>query len=198
MLCKLCGEPALRNVVLVTNMWGRPPHSIDETRERVFSSNFFRPALDKRAQMFRHHNTVQSAHDIVRRIVENYPVALLIQRELVDERKDIVDTTAGKAINRELHERLGRHQAKLEGVLAGKESMRVLQEQMGDIVRDWEGISPNYAAEKERMEAKMKELKRRAQKRKQNQTDHSHRLRDETDVAGRAKSKQQTHVALYV
>ena len=42
------------------------------------------------------------------------PVVLQIQRELVDERNDIVDTTAGDSIDSKLREQIRRHQADLK------------------------------------------------------------------------------------
>ena len=94
MFRKLCGESTLKNVILVTNMWTRDSQDTDEAREKELSNRFFKPALDKGAQMARHHNTTQSAHAIVRKIVKNHPVTLQIQRELVDERGGVVHTTA--------------------------------------------------------------------------------------------------------
>ena len=38
--------------------------------------------------MVRHHNTTKSAHDIIRRIVSNHPVALQIQREMKEEEQE--------------------------------------------------------------------------------------------------------------
>jgi len=103
MFRKLCGDKTLKNVVLVTNMWGEVPRDVGESREDELSSTFFKPVLDKGAQMVRHHNTAQSAQDIIRVIMKNRPVVLQIQRELVDEHKDIVDTAAGEAVNRGLN-----------------------------------------------------------------------------------------------
>ena len=65
---KLCGDAALANVVLVTNMWGEVSPEVGEARESELSGNFFKPVLDLGAQMVRHHNTVHSAHDVIRRI----------------------------------------------------------------------------------------------------------------------------------
>ena len=123
---KLCGEMVgtLKNVVLVTNMWGIVRREIGEAREKGLPSNIFKLALDKGAQMVRHHDTVQSAHDIIRMITKNHPV---VRQELMDKRKDIINTTA--AINRELdNEQMRRHQTeprenreKVERVLKGKD-----------------------------------------------------------------------------
>ena len=188
MFRKLCGDAALKNVVLVTNMWSEVPPEVGEAREKELSNTFFKPILDLGAQMTRHQNTVQSAHDIIRRITPNHPVALQIQRELVDEHKNITDTAAGEAINRELHDQIRRHQAELEEVREEmiqalkekdeetsrelEEETRRLQEQMEKVKRGSEGMTSNYAAEKERVEAKMKEMDQQAKGREQAEAEY--------------------------
>ena len=116
MFQKLCGDTTLKNVVLATNMWGDVSLEDGEARENELSSIFFKPALDKGARMARHHNTTDSAHQIIRMIMGNHPIVLQIQRELVDEHKDITDTTAGEAINRELNEQMMQHRAELKTI----------------------------------------------------------------------------------
>ena len=174
MFRKLCGETTLKNVVLVTNMWNGVSPKDDEDRESQLSGKFFKPVLDKGAQMVRHHGTTQSAHDIVRKIIKNHPAALGIQEELVDQGKEIVDTAAGEAVSRELNERIGKHQAELkelrkEMAQALKrrdeemrqelaEQARELQERMDEIKQASENMASEYAAVKEMMEAKIKEM----------------------------------------
>ena len=46
---ELCGETNLKNVVLVTNMWGEVPHEVGKAREKELASVFLKPALDKGA-----------------------------------------------------------------------------------------------------------------------------------------------------
>ena len=116
MFYKLCGGSTLKNVVIVTTMWNKDSRDIYELREKELSNRFFKAALDKGAQMARHDNTAESAHNIIRKIAKNHPVVLQIQRELVDERKDIIDTTAGDSINRELKEQIRRHQTELNNI----------------------------------------------------------------------------------
>ena len=118
---ELCGETSLKNVVLVTNMWGNVSHDVGEARERELASNFLKPALDKGAQMARHHNTKQSAHDVIRRIMNNHPVVLQIQREIVDQNKGITNTAAGEAVNTKLAEETKRHEAELKKAQEEKE-----------------------------------------------------------------------------
>ena len=180
MFRELCGDTTLKNVVLVTNMWDEVSRDAGESREKELSTNFFKPALDKGARMARHHNTEQSARDIVRMIVRSRPVVLQIQRELVDERREITHTSAGEIINRELNELIRRHQGSLNEIqeemrqaLRDKdeetrqeleEQKQKLQEEMRRIREDSEGMASNYAEEKERMKARMKEVEQEAKR----------------------------------
>ena len=175
MFRKLCGESTLKNVVLVTNMWEVEPQHINEAREKELSSKFFKPTLDKGAQMVRHHNTPESAHEIVRMIMKNHPVVLQIQRELVDERKEIIDTAAGESINQELKELVKRHQAELKEVrdemdqaLRAKDEQlrrelegmrRDMEEKIKEIEKAMERMATSFAAEKERMRVMEQEAK---------------------------------------
>ena len=107
-------------------MWNEVPLDVGEAREKELSSNFLKPALDKGAQMARHHNTVQSAHNIIRCIMNNIPIVLQIQSELVDQKKDISNTSAGGAIDAELDEEKKRHEAEMKR--AQEERERLMRE----------------------------------------------------------------------
>ncbi|KAF4590274.1 hypothetical protein EYR38_009572 [Pleurotus pulmonarius] len=106
MFRKLCGDDSLQNVVLVTNMWGQVPFDIGEAREQELKEQdiFFKPVLDEGAQIKRHNNTLASTQEILRSVAFKGTVPLRIQKELVDEKKDITDTDAGEELGRELHE----------------------------------------------------------------------------------------------
>ena len=54
MFRKLCGESTLKNVVIVTNMWGKVEQDVGESREQELAGIYFKPALDKQAQLVRH------------------------------------------------------------------------------------------------------------------------------------------------
>ena len=176
MFRELCGDSTLKNVVLVTNMWGEVSLEDGEDRENQLSDKFFKPVIDKGAQMVRHHNTAQSSHDIIRRIMENHPVVLQIQQELVDDRKGIVDTSAGGVINQELNHQIKRYEAELRKVQEDmiralkkkdeetrqefEEDRREMQEKMDKMRKDSEEMALRYAETKQRMEAKVKEMER--------------------------------------
>ena len=180
MFRELCGDKTLKNVIFVTNMWGEIPLDVGEARELELTTNFFKPVLDKGAQLVRHHNTVQSAHDIIRSIMKNKPAALQIQRELVDQKRDIVHTSAGEVINKELNEQIRRHQEELKAVqedmmkaLKEKDEetrqeleaeTRKLQEQMDRMKMDSESMASNYLAEKRKMEEAMERVEEQARR----------------------------------
>lgn len=113
MLMELCGEEALKNVALVTNMWGGVTPQVEESREQELKDKYFGVAIEKGAQLCCHYNTPESARAILREILKNQPVVLKIQRELVDEAKGIRQTGAGAELDREIHMEVGRHQAEL-------------------------------------------------------------------------------------
>ena len=102
MFWKLCGEKTLMNVVLMTNMWGRvtPQQGVD--REQQLRDDYFKAAIEKGAQLCRHTDTLESARAVLRIILGNQPAVLEIQRELIDEHKDIGQTGAGEELNKEI------------------------------------------------------------------------------------------------
>ena len=131
MFRELCGDSTLKNVVLITNKWGEVSSEDGQDRENKLSSKFFKPVLDKGAQMVRHHNTVESAHDIIRMIIKNHPVALRIQREPVDEQKTIVDTATGD-VNKEVNALIRKHQMEMEKV---REEMLQAMKEKDEVTR---------------------------------------------------------------
>ena len=80
---KLCGDSTLKNVVIVTNMWGEVVWDVGKAREKGLIDSFLKPFLDKGGQLASHHNTAQCAHDIIRFIMKTQPIAPQIRRELV-------------------------------------------------------------------------------------------------------------------
>ena len=103
---KFCGVTALRNVVIVTNMWSRVTPEEGKAREQQLQDNdkYFKPLLMANATMHRHDNTLESARQIIRRISSCYPAALDIQTETVDQRKDLPCTSAGITLQTQLLE----------------------------------------------------------------------------------------------
>ena len=155
---------------------------VGEAREAELMETdiFFKPALKKGAQMARHANTVPSAQDIVRLILNSDPLPLQIQRELVVQRKDITQTRAGQELNRELSAKVREH---MEEIRVLKEEMqeaindrdeetrrereietKKMQDEMERIENDARRFASDYQREKEELEARLEEVKKTAKR----------------------------------
>ena len=195
MFRELCGDSTLKNTVLVTNMWEEVSPDAGEARERELFQEFFKPDLDKGAQLTPHHNTIKSARDIIRRIMKNQPTPLQIQRELVDEGKDIIDTAAGRALDLELREQIARHQAELkvnrkemsqaldqndeETRQELQEEMRKIYENMNKAKMDSEGMAASYNEEKWGMEEAVRRIHEQARQERGRADDEYRRWMDD-------------------
>ena len=195
MFCKLCGDETLENVVLVTNMWGEVTPEVGKDREKQLSGRFFKPVLDLGARMVPHHDTAEPAHNIIRRIVENHPLVLQIQKEVVDQKKDVIDTAADEAVNEELNKQMKEHRAGLRKFQEGmaramkdkdertrrqlEEDRKKLQAQVDRVKKESEGLASNFAAEREKWEAKVKEMGQKAKEdRERVAVEHKRQLDD--------------------
>ena len=122
---KPCGEQTLKNVVIMTNMWDKATLEDGETRERQLFTQFFKLAVDKGAQFHRHPKTAETAHTVIRAALGNYPLALQIQEELVDQCMEFSRTAVGEEIGRALDEHAGEL----------KDKIRELQSELQDAER---------------------------------------------------------------
>ena len=147
MFRKLCGDNALRNVVIVTNMWGEVNPEVGKRRETELRDNFFKPLLDMGARMIRHENTLPSAEIVIRLILGNHPLPLRIQEELVKEKKIISETSAGEELNRVIKAQIDKHQ----------EDMRILRDEMTQAMKDKD------EEVKRRLDVEMKELEKKVE-----------------------------------
>lgn len=128
---KLCGDDTLEHVQIVTNMWSSVEREVGEEREHSLatSDRFFKPALDKGARFVRHDNTRHSAHAIIRQLVGLPPVALQLQREMVDEHKRLSDTDAGAIIHGELKQEVEKHVMEMQGMKSDLEELLQAKDQ---------------------------------------------------------------------
>jgi len=87
-------------------MWGNVIPEIGAIREQQLATEFVKSALDKGAQLHRHHDTTESAHQTIRVILNNHQTRtpLQVQRGIVDEKREFNRTTVGEEINREVDE----------------------------------------------------------------------------------------------
>ncbi|KAJ2926300.1 hypothetical protein H1R20_g10794, partial [Candolleomyces eurysporus] len=125
---KLCGDPFLQNVIIMTNLWSRLPSELEGHRradELASLDDFFKPAIAQGAVMMHHmQDTVDSAHGILRQILKNHPRALSIQEEIVDQGKTITETGAGMALDEKLALLAQQYERKLKEQFEAAEEAR--------------------------------------------------------------------------
>ncbi|KAG5219504.1 P-loop containing nucleoside triphosphate hydrolase protein [Salix suchowensis] len=123
MFRELCGETTFKNIVIVTNMWGQVSQTVGNAREAELASDtlFFKPVLDKGAQLLRHDNTADGARNILRRIIKNHPLPLLVQTDLVDRRLDLSGTSAANALDCAVNKQKEKHRIELTRVRQAKD-----------------------------------------------------------------------------
>ncbi|KAI0789968.1 P-loop containing nucleoside triphosphate hydrolase protein [Abortiporus biennis] len=178
MFRKLCGDDTLQNVLIVTTMWGLVDKEMGEARERELMSDerLMKPVIDKGARMVRHDNDVQTARNIMFMMLNNRPMALQIQKEIIDEKKDISETAAGVELDRELAALAKKHRDELVSIQKDMEQAlkekdeetrkeleacrKEVQSNMDNINKDRERLSKEFAQEKDRAEKRMQEVRK--------------------------------------
>lgn len=125
MFQKLCGDDAIKNVILGTTKWSDVKKDIGYHREDELTREHWKHMLDKGAEMARFRNSQSSAWAIVDLILQrDRATAILIQHELVDLQQIIPETEAGKTLRYTLKELLQVQQnmrERLEGGGGGPE-----------------------------------------------------------------------------
>ncbi|CAE6459408.1 unnamed protein product [Rhizoctonia solani] len=147
----LCGPTALKNAIYVTNMWTEPPTEDQIMREAELrdTDKFFGAALAEGAQMARHYNTRESAHEIVRKLLGKDPVIAKLQRQLVDDKMPLESTDAGAIIGEDLEDDLRKQQQEMGDLKVEKEKALESNNQ------SWLG---RLEAQEERTKAKEQQL----------------------------------------
>ncbi|KAF8595023.1 P-loop containing nucleoside triphosphate hydrolase protein [Ceratobasidium sp. AG-I] len=84
----ICGRHAMKNVIIVTNMWEQVDLETGSAREDElrFSPKLFKPAMDDGARMMRHYNKVESSRELVGQLLGRDAVGLQLQEELMVQR----------------------------------------------------------------------------------------------------------------
>jgi hypothetical protein len=104
----LCGDDPLRKVVLATTFWSEMKNlqrAVEHEEELKTNPDYWGGMLAKKATMTQFHDTRDSALSIIRGILlHEEKITLKIQREMVDQKLDLIQTTAGETLKRELSE----------------------------------------------------------------------------------------------
>ncbi|KAJ1304951.1 hypothetical protein OPQ81_006083 [Rhizoctonia solani] len=141
---KICGYQAMRNAVIITNMWSIPHDPQEEARENQLKNEYFRTAIENGARIARRGGTgPDSASAILSLLLNCKPVLLQIQTEMAIHNLPLDETEAGALVDRNLRVRLERQERErmeLEEELqeAREEHDRRAQEQLERFKRDKE------------------------------------------------------------
>jgi len=99
MFGELCGDRAAHKVILVTTMWDKVDPVVGERRESELEYKYFHQLLKRGATCMRFNKTYRAAWDIIEAIfTESEKEAVLIQEELVDLKKHLNETSAGRTL----------------------------------------------------------------------------------------------------
>ncbi|CAH0018597.1 unnamed protein product [Clonostachys rhizophaga] len=143
MFRQLCGEDALKKVVLATTMWDKVPTEEGEQREKelVDTQEFWGWMLQKGSSCSRHMNSEDSAKRIVQTLVgHETPTITTLQVELIDEKLRLDQTSAGRALHTDLLRRRDtwtkerqdiKNQMKTAETPPDREAKRLMREECG-------------------------------------------------------------------
>jgi len=107
MFANLCGDDAVRNVILTTTMWSRVKAEVGSQREKELRGKYWKPMLDLGSGTHRFLGTHESAWSIINVFREkDQNDTLLLQEEMVDLEKRLSETQAGKTLYSELQKLL--------------------------------------------------------------------------------------------
>ncbi|CAN9280672.1 unnamed protein product [Alternaria alternata] len=153
MFQKLCGDGALASVVLATTMWDKTTEdaAIQREREMKEQPQLWKRMIDHGSRVFRHDNEEASALKIITYLVRRRRlVTLSIQREMVTERRELIDTGAGKVLASNTKSLIKLYEAKLRNLEEEfREARKEDREMLEEVRREYQ---ENLAKQREEME----------------------------------------------
>lgn len=118
---KICGDQALKNVLLVTSRWSQVNQTDGSKRESQLREKFWAYMLAKGSNMSRFHGDRDSAIALVSQLLCKDNVVLELQTELSDEGKDLDMTVAGSFVRDNLGTLVVRYNEELAALEEAKQ-----------------------------------------------------------------------------
>ncbi|KAI3340464.1 P-loop containing nucleoside triphosphate hydrolase protein [Ustulina deusta] len=135
----LCGDDALRKVILVTTMWDIESRDIAEKREKELkeTAKYWGRMVAKGSQVLRHHNTQQSALALIETFIKDESkVVLGIQKEMVNDQKPLDMTEVGKDVKGMLEAQNARLRSVIQNLESElREALRTKDEELAEVMR---------------------------------------------------------------
>jgi len=131
----LCGDDPLKNIILGTTGWGTAEKSgeyekaVDKEQQLVTDRDFWKPLIERGANVARFEDTEDSALSLIMSLSDHSPVTLKIQHELVDDGKDLIDTSAGATVNEEMKKLEAKYKAEMMKIQEEMDEALALRDQ---------------------------------------------------------------------
>ncbi|PUU76909.1 hypothetical protein B9Z19DRAFT_219544 [Tuber borchii] len=115
MIQKLCGQNALKNVLLTTTRWSDVDQVQGERREgELRDGDFWGGLIAEGAAVARFTGTRESGLELLDKLTGNKPIPLDIQDQMVEKKIDYAQTNVGKFMNEELDSLHKKYQKELK------------------------------------------------------------------------------------
>ena len=161
MFGKLCGQDALKNVIVVTTRWDDTQEKDKEAMVRrenelmTTKGKFFEPFITAGGRFLRHDNTMGSARRIMEKVLDNDPITLQIQAEM-DKGMKLEETAAGSELAAEMNRLIAKHTGEMEHLR--KEMADAIAEKDEELRKELEAERTKLKKEMEKWETEKKRL----------------------------------------
>lgn len=124
----------MKRVAIVTTNWDQVEKEVGDLRQAELEEDdlFFKHAHENGARSAKHDNTLESAERIIRTMIGEQPEALAIQREMVDEGKEVAQTAAGQDLQSALEDLKREHQKEVDQLKSEMEELLALKDRRHD------------------------------------------------------------------
>ena len=114
---KLCGRESMSSVIMATTMWDSESAAVGDKREVELkeTAEWWGDMMREGSRVVRHSNDHHSAMNIISHLVDrNTTTVLGLQKEMVDEKRSLENTEAGREVESELVKERQRFERQLE------------------------------------------------------------------------------------
>jgi hypothetical protein len=140
MFANLCGDEAIRNVVLATTMWSDVTPNVGISREAELRQVYWKSMLALGSATARFKNNFESAWEIVDSLIKKTSGdPLLLQEELVDLNRRLSETKAGQTLYSTLQDLLANQKEMVEQ-LRHEAEIQKNQDMVRELNAQWEKL----------------------------------------------------------
>ena len=132
---RICGEDALKNVLLVTSRWNEVDAGLGSDRERQLREKFWAFMLARGSNMSRFYGDHDSAIALASQLICKDPVILELQKELIDQGKNLDQTGAGSYVSDDIQELKAKYEKDIKDLEKLKQELRDSDHQMKRQIR---------------------------------------------------------------